>query len=114
MNEMVAYCGLDCHQCGAFIATRDDDDSKRAEVAALWSSEFDADIQAGDINCDGCTSEGGVRFRHCEVCEIRNCGVEKGVANCAYCSEYACAKLSDCLAMVPETKTRLERIRAEM
>ncbi|MDJ0762849.1 MAG: DUF3795 domain-containing protein [Myxococcota bacterium] len=42
---------------------------------------YKTDIQADDINCDGCLSENGRLFRPCEVCEIRKCGVEKGVAN---------------------------------
>jgi len=113
MNEMIAYCGLDCIQCGALIATRTDDDVKRAEVAALWREEFGANITAEDIDCDGCLSEGGMLYQHCRVCEIRKCGVQKGVENCAYCSEYPCAKLADFLAVVTEAKTRLDAIRAE-
>lgn len=112
MNEMIAFCGLECHQCGAFLASRDDDDIKRQEVAELWSREFNADIQAQDINCQGCGSEGGILFSHCNVCEIRKCGKEKGVANCAYCVEYTCIKLEEFLAMVPDSKIRLDNIRS--
>jgi hypothetical protein len=111
MNEMVAFCGLDCLQCGAFLATRDDDDDMRKEVAELWSEEFEADIRAQDINCDGCISEGGIHFGHCDICEIRICGKEKGIVSCAYCKDYACTMLSEFFAVVPESKTRLDRIR---
>jgi hypothetical protein len=114
MNEMIAFCGLDCHQCGAFLATRENDDAKRREVAEFWSKEFGANIQPQDINCDGCLSEGGVLFHHCEVCEIRKCGVDKAVENCAYCAEFACDKLENFLSMVPEAKARLDRIRSGM
>lgn len=114
MNEMIAYCGLDCLQCGALIATRTNDDVKRAEVAALWREEFGADITAEDINCDGCLSEDGLLYQHCQVCEIRTCGLQKGVVNCAHCNEYPCAKLADFLAAVPEAKTRLDAISARL
>jgi len=114
MNEMIAFCGLDCHQCGAFLATRKNNDAKRREVAELWSKEFGADIQPQDINCDGCLSEGGILFHHCEVCEIRNCGKDKAIQNCAYCAEYACDKLENFFSMVPEAKTNLDRIRTGM
>ena len=30
MKEMISFCGLDCHECGAFLATKEDDDQKRA------------------------------------------------------------------------------------
>lgn len=56
MHEMIAFCGLLCNECGAFIATRDDDDEKRAEVAETWSKQFNADIKPQDVNCDGCLS----------------------------------------------------------
>jgi len=32
MDEMTAFCGLSFHEYGAFQATRDNDDKKRAEV----------------------------------------------------------------------------------
>ncbi|HEY44055.1 MAG TPA: DUF3795 domain-containing protein [Anaerolineae bacterium] len=109
---MIAFCGLDCHQCGAFLATRKNNDAKRREVAELWSKEFGADIQPQDINCDGCLSEGGILFHHCEVCEIRNCGKDKAIQNCAYCAEYACDKLENFFSMVPEARVQLDRIRS--
>lgn len=112
MNEMIAFCGLDCHQCGAFLATRDNDDNKRREVADLWSREYGGNIRAQDINCDGSISEGGILFSHCEVCEMRKCGQERGLTNCAYCSEYPCANLTEFFTMAPESKTRLDRVRA--
>lgn len=111
MNEMIAFCGLLCSECGAFLATRDDDNDKRAEVAKLWSKEFNKDFKPEDINCDGCLSEGGNLFNYCNVCEIRKCGREKGVMNCAYCDEYSCEKLEKFFQMVPDAKDRLDEIR---
>ncbi len=63
MNEMLAYCGLLCQECGAHIATATDDDAKRAEVAAEWSKQFDADLKPSDIDCAGCLSDGPARAR---------------------------------------------------
>jgi len=114
MSEMIAICGLPCQECGAFLATRDDDDEKRAEVAKTWSEMFEAEIKPSDINCEGCTSDGGVHFQHCTVCEIRKCGVAKGVVNCAHCAEYACATLEKFFEMVPECRARLDGIRAAL
>jgi hypothetical protein len=111
MAEMIAFCGLDCHQCGAFLATRDDNDAQRREVAAIWSREHGSDLRAQDIDCEGCVSEGGVLFSHCDVCEIRRCGRERGIANCAFCSDYPCTRLSEFLSLVPESKTRLDSMR---
>ncbi len=111
MNEMISFCGLLCNECGAFIATRDDDDEKRAEVAEQWSNGCNADIKPEDINCDGCLSGSERLFNHCKVCVIRKCGKEKSIANCAYCDEYACEKLEKIFQMVPDTKKQLDEIR---
>ena len=113
MSGMIAICGLPCSECGAFKATRDDDDTQRAEVAKMWSEMYDAEIKPSDINCEGCTSD-GVLFQHCTVCEIRKCGVERGVVNCAHCDEYACAKLEKFFEMVPDCRTQLDSIRTRL
>lgn len=112
MSDMLSFCGLACSECGAFLATREDDDEKRGEVAALWSKLYGADIKPEDINCYGCLSEGEIVFSYCKVCEIRKCGTEKGLENCAHCEDYACEKLAKFFEMVPEAKKRLDKIRA--
>jgi len=111
MDEMIAYCGLLCHMCPALLATRSDDDEKRAEVAKLWSKEFKTKIKPEDVNCDGCLQDDGNLFNHCKVCEIRKCGKEKGVVNCAYCDDYSCEKLEKFFQMVPDSKRLLDDIR---
>ena len=113
MGEMIAICGLRCHECGAFKATRDDDDAQRAEVAKMWSGMYDAKLTVSDINCEGCTSD-GVLFQHCTVCEVRKCGIAKGVVNCAHCEDYVCAKLEKFFEMVPDCRTQLDGIRASL
>lgn len=111
MDEMTAICGISCHECGAFQATRDNDDAKRAEVAELWSKEYKSDIKPEDINCEGCLTESGDVFNYSRICEIRKCGKEKGIENCAHCSDYACDKLEKFFEMVPQSKKRLDEIR---
>ena len=68
----------------------DEDDELRKKTAERWSSK-DFPIKPEDINCDGCISETVIPF--CEECNVRKCGLEKGVKNCAYCAEYPCEKL---------------------
>ena len=111
MDETTAFCGLSCHECGAFQATRDNDDKKRAEVAELWSKEYKSDIKPEDINCEGCLTESDNVFNYSRICEIRKCGKEKGVENCAHCIEYACEKLEKFFKMVPQAKKRLDEVR---
>jgi hypothetical protein len=114
MDEMIAFCGLACNECRAFLATKADDDEKRAEVAQLWSKEFKVDINPEDINCEGCLAEGENLFNYTKVCEIRKCGKEKGLLNCAHCNDFACEKLEKFFEMAPDVKTRLDEIRAKL
>ncbi|MBP5242059.1 MAG: DUF3795 domain-containing protein, partial [Clostridia bacterium] len=37
MRKMFAYCGLDCGQCDAYLATRNNDQALREKTARLWS-----------------------------------------------------------------------------
>ena len=78
---MIAYCGLKCHECEAFLATLKNDNKKRKEIAELWSKEYNADLKPEDINCTGCLSEGEGLFSNCNICEIRKCAVEMKVIN---------------------------------
>lgn len=110
MKEMIAFCGLNCFECGAFLATKENDDQKRAEVAQEWSKLFKVEIKAEDINCEGCQSDRGRVFNYCKVCEIRKCGKEKGLKNCGYCREYPCHKLDFIFSNVPDAKSRLGKI----
>ena len=114
MDEIIGRCGITCSECGAFIATKNNDDAKRKEVAEIWSKQYGSEIKSEDIYCDGCISEGGYHFNYCTVCELRKCGVEKGLVNCAHCDEFACEKLEKFFEMVPEAKKTLEGIRANL
>ena len=43
MNELIGYCGLDCGQCDARIATVNNDDELRARTAKLWCGWINTD-----------------------------------------------------------------------
>ena len=109
----MAYCGLVCSDCGAFIATLENDDAKRRQVADAWSKMFGREFKPQDINCDGCLTRDGRHIDYCNICEIRKCGIERGVENCAYCVDYGCEKLSKFVENVPEAKKTLEEIRKQ-
>ncbi len=110
MKKLIAYCGLICTECPAYLATQKNSDAERKKVAEAWSEEFDTDISYEDINCDGCINDERV-FQHCNVCEIRACGKERDVLNCAFCSDYACEKLIKFFEMVPDAKQVLDSVK---
>lgn len=112
MEEMIAYCGITCTECPAYLATQNDDDEERKRVAETWSKQYQADIKIEDIACDGCLLGHTRYFSHCSVCEIRACATGKGMQNCAYCDDFACETLTSFFQLVPEAKATLEAIRA--
>ncbi len=113
-KAMVAYCGLTCSECPAYLATQADDDAKRAETAKLWSEQYHADIKPESINCDGCVPDEGRRFSYCQVCKIRECARSKEMVNCAHCDEYACEILEGFFNMAPESKAHLDELRKSL
>jgi hypothetical protein len=110
-NRQIAYCGLVCSECGAFIATQKNDDKARQEMAAEWTKKYNHPFNAEDINCVGCSTATGKHIGHWGMCEVHKCGAEKGVINCAYCNDYACEKLEGYFKFAPVMKANLEEIR---
>ena len=108
---MIAYCGITCTECPAFVTTKNDDDAKRKETAELWSKEFHHEFKPEDIHCEGYLPGAEKVFSYCNVCEVRKCGQEKGVENCAYCGDYACEKLEKFFEMAPMFRATLDEIR---
>jgi len=108
---MIAYCGLDCAECDALIATSRNDNAMRARIAEQWSKEYSAEIAPENVNCTGCRAE-GVKLYYCEhKCEIRKCALPRKVSTCADCPEYACETLNGFFKMAPAAKETLESLR---
>ena len=108
MDKMIAFCGITCTDCKAFIATRENDVAKKKAIAEEWK------IKPEEVNCNGCPNPNGQHINYWDTCEIRKCGKEKGVVNCAHCSDYTCEKLEKFFEMVPDAKKRLDGIRAKL
>ncbi len=115
MGKIIAYCGLVCSECSAYIATQADDQAALEQVAAQWREEYNVpDITVESGICDGCLGVDGRHCAHCFDCEIRACGMERGVANCAHCADYACEKLESFFGFVPGARTMLDEIRRSL
>jgi hypothetical protein len=114
---MIAYCGLACDTCPIHLATLEPDFSKRqtmrAAIAQTCREQYGMNPQPQDItDCDGCRSESGRLFSGCATCEIRNCAADRELANCTFCSTYACGKLLKHFQTDPSAQARLERLRS--
>lgn len=88
MRNMIAYCGLDCENCDAYLATINDDQALRERTAKLWSELNKAPILPEHINCQGCRVD-GIKTIFCDsICGIRQCALKKGVATCGECADF--------------------------
>ena len=87
MKKLIAYCGLDCEKCEAYIATKNNDDVLRRRVAALWSKLNHVEITPEMINCEGCRYP-GKKTMFCEgLCEIRKCAMKNNFETCGNCEK---------------------------
>lgn len=111
MEKLISCCGLNCATCDARIATIENNEELRKATADKWKVMFNVPEMSPDmINCTGCREE-GVKFNHCEVCEIRNCVKEKGFETCGACSEMTtCIKVSAIHKYAPEAILNLKNL----
>lgn len=85
MKQLIAYCGLNCEKCEAYIATQNNDNALREKVARLWSELNGVAITPEMINCEGCRLD-GVKTPFCDsLCPIRQCALVKGCETCGDC-----------------------------
>ncbi len=95
MNQYIAYCGLNCENCEARIATATDDNVMREKVAKEWSELNSTEITPDMINCVGCRLD-GVKTPYCDsICPIRQCAIKKNLETCGSCKDMnTCEKLA--------------------
>lgn len=111
MNEYIAYCGIDCKACEAYIATINDDNELRIKVSKLWSELNDIEITPEMINCTGCRID-GVKTIFCDsICPIRQCALTKKVDTCATCEEMEeCEKVEMIFENNPDALKNLKNL----
>lgn len=124
MDRMIAYCGLICTDCPAYVATQADDRDALRQLASQWGERLNVpEVTAEAVACDGCLARDGRLWVRCVGCSIRACAVARGVANCAHCSDYACdlleaffsrRKLADTVGHLPDERGVLDGIRSSL
>ncbi len=109
MKKMIAYCGLDCEQCDAYLATIHDDQALREKTAKLWAELNNAPILPEHINCQGCRID-GVKTVFCEnLCRIRQCALQKDMPTCGSCPDMEqCRTVGQVIANNPAARKNLK------
>jgi hypothetical protein len=113
MNQMIAFCGLDCAACPAFVATAKNDRAALAKLAQEWGKQFHFEATVDNVRCHGCRATDGIQIGNCAQCAMRLCALEKGLETCAQCADYGCAKIAGFLKEVPDAKARLDALRVK-
>ena len=109
MNHRIAYCGLDCEACDAYLATLHNDQALREKTAKLWAELNNAPILPEHIHCQGCRADGAKTIFCEQLCEIRRCARRKGVATCGGCPELeGCPTVDAILSRTPEARKNLK------
>jgi hypothetical protein len=111
--QILAFCGLVCSECPAYIATQANDIPKLTSLAQEW---FDGSTDHTIILCDGCKprDHDSHTMQWCSECPTRLCAMGRGLENCAHCEAYGCQKLNMVFDQSQEAKVNLDRIRATL
>lgn len=109
MKDMIAYCGLNCEKCDAYIATINNDQTLREKTAKLWAKLNHAPILPEHINCQGCRVE-GIKTVFCNsLCVIRQCALKKGVETCGNCPDIeGCQTIETIISNNPDALKNLK------
>jgi hypothetical protein len=113
MSEIIAYCGLDCSKCDAFLATQAKDFERKEEIAKRWTKGLNVEFKPEDINCMGCMSD-KISGWCTKICKIRPCAEVRKVKSCAHCKDYPCEKLEGFLSNEPKAAKTLREIRESL
>ena len=114
-NTIIAYCGLDCSACPAYIATQKNDRAGLEAIAKKWAEQFGGkNLGADACVCDGCPSGKRTNTAHAVTCAVRLCASARGVATCAHCRDYGCETLQGFFTFAPVLRDKLEAIRKEI
>ena len=105
---MIAYCGLDCEKCDAYLATIHDDHALREKTAKLWAELNNAPILPEHINCEGCRVD-GMKTVYCDsFCSIRRCALKKGMTTCGDCPDLEqCQMVGTIISSTPDALKNL-------
>jgi hypothetical protein len=106
-GKMIAYCGIDCSKCDAYLATQANDSQKLQEVAKKWTVQFKVDITSEQVVCDGCKTNERQCVHCANSCEIRQCCLERQFASCIECGEFPCQNVGFVLDNAPGAKENL-------
>lgn len=107
----LAYCGLKCGECPVYLASVSKNKAQQIKLAKEYSTDT-WKFSEEDMYCLGCHSD-TLSEKMCGACEIRKCGVEKALKNCAGCAEFPCPILGKYLDANSDNLNTLKQLAAK-
>lgn len=106
MDPILTRCGYRCDLCLAYKPNITQHPENRQILSDGWFKYFGFRVPADDICCDGCMAENPQLIDR--TCPVRPCVIERGLAHCAQCGEYAgCARLTERLVVYEQVRLRI-------
>jgi len=114
-EKLIAFCGIDCAACPAYVGTQTGDEELLAKAAAEWSTPEEP-LTPEDVICYSCTQTAKRLFTWCAQCRVKDCCRERVIPNCAHCDAYACDDLKKLWDMVgsQDPRTALDDVRRQV
>lgn len=109
-EKILAYCGILCNECPIYIATQNNDQKAKEELAVQCSNDR-CKFEPEDMYCLGCFKVDVQKSKMCSHCEIRACAVQKDIVNCGECDQFPCATVEKLIPADSEGRARLNQIK---
>ena len=107
MSKVLAACGNDCASCPRYVAhPYEKSEEELQHTAELWMKIGYRDhvVSNEEIECHGCKAGNWCRYG------IVECTSKKGIKNCGECSEYPCAKISECFEVTTTFEEAIKNV----
>ncbi len=101
-----ACCGLECANCDAYIAYKNDDLELKKKLAKTWNELSGENLTTEEVFCEGCKSSN--RPGKCANCQVRSCCASKEIETCAQCEDFPCAEIEEIMEIFPAAKEALQ------
>ncbi len=107
MNEIVSRCGYRCDLCLAYRPNVEANPANPQILSDGWYKYFGFRLPADQIICDGCLADNPRLID--KTCPVRPCVLDRQLANCAGCPDYACEKLSGRLVAYEQLAAKFQQ-----
>lgn len=107
MPPILSRCGYRCDLCLAYKPNSEQNPANQQKLSDGWFKYFGFRLPAERILCDGCLAENPNLID--KACPVRPCVIVRGLATCAQCADYICAKLVERLVDRAELEQKAGR-----